>query len=168
MARREVVLRDRELLALVVREDFGEQAFDRGARGRVAVREVLERRDVLAAGEELADARLAVAPGAPDLLRVRLEALREIEVVDVTHVGLVDAHAERDRRDDDVAIRCRPPLLHLDAIVGGHARVVGPRRQAGRGEELRDALGRSLERHVDDRRARRALAQPVDQQLVAL
>ena len=156
------------MLALVVGQHFGEQSCDRLARRRVAVGEVLERRDVLAAGEELARARLAVAAGAPDLLRVRLEALRQVEVVDVAHVGLVDAHAEGDRGDDDAAVRAGPPLLHLDAVVGVHAGVVGARGQARRSQERSNALGRPLQRDVDDRRPGRALSQPVDQQLVAL
>src|SRR5262245_3029487 len=36
--------------------------------------------------------RQAIAAGAPGLLIVRLQALRRVEVVDETHVGLVDAH----------------------------------------------------------------------------
>ena len=145
-----------------------EQAGDRLARRRVAEREVLERRHVVAAREELADRRLAVASGAADLLRVRLEPLRQVEVVDVAHVGLVDPHAERDRGDDDVRVRVRPPLLHLDAVVGVHAGVVGARGQARGGEQRGDALRRALQRDVDDRRAGRPLAQPVDQRLIAL
>ena len=100
--------------------------------------------------------RLAVAAGAADLLRVALEALRQVVVVDVADVGLVDPHAERDRRDDDVRGRARPPLLHLDAVLGVHAGVVGARGEAGLGEQGGDTLRRALQRDVDDRRARRA------------
>ena len=149
-------------------EHVVEQACDRLRGRRVAEREVLERRHVVAAREELADRRLAVAAGAADLLRVALEALRQVVVVDVAHVGLVDPHAERDRGDDDVRVRVRPPLLHLDAVLGVHARVVGARGQACRREQRGDALRRALQRDVDDRRAGRALAQAVDQRLVAL
>ena len=98
---------------------------DRLGRWRVAEREVLERRHIVAAREELADRRLPVAAGATELLRVRLESLRKVEVVDVADIGLVDAHAERDRGNDDVRVRLRPPLLNLDTIVGVHACVVG-------------------------------------------
>ena len=113
--------------------------------------------------------RRAVAAGAADLLRVRLEALGQVEVVDVADVGLVDAHAEGDRRDDDVAGRRRPPLLHRDAVLGAHARrgTGAPAGPAG-GEQRGDAQRRALERDVDDRRPGRALAQPVDQQLLPL
>src|SRR6478736_2889811 len=122
----------------------------------------------VAARKELADRCLAVSSGATDLLRVRLESLRQVEVVDVAHVGLVDAHAERDRRDDDVRIRACPPLLHLDAVISVHARVVGTRRQACRNEQRSDTLRRTLQSDVNDRRAGRALSQAVDQRMVAL
>ena len=89
-------------------------------------------------------------------------------MIDVAHVGLVDPHAERDRRDDDVRVRVCPPLLHLDAVISVHARVVGTRGQACRREQGGDTLRRALQRDVDDRRAGRALAQAVDQRLVAL
>jgi hypothetical protein len=100
----ELVFGDGELRALLVREDLVEQAGERVAGRRVAVGEVLERRNVVGAREELTGAQLAVAAGAPDLLEVRLEALREVDVVDVADVGLVDAHAEGDRGNDDVPI----------------------------------------------------------------
>ncbi len=54
---RELVVGDRELRADVVGEHVVEQARDRLARGRVAEGEVLERRDVVRAGEELARRR---------------------------------------------------------------------------------------------------------------
>ena len=156
------------MLALRVCEHVVEQARDRLGGRRVAEREVLERRHVVAARKELADRRLAVASGAADLLRVRLESLRQVEVVDVAHVCLVDPHPERDRRDDHVRVRVCPPLLHLDTIIGAHARVVGTRGQACRRQQGSDTLRRALQRDVDDRRAGRALAQAVDQRLVAL
>src|SRR4051794_6551477 len=164
VTRRQLVLRDRELLAARVCEDVVEQPGDRLASRRVAEREVLERRHVVAAREQLADRIRTVAARATDLLRVRLEPLRQVVVVDVAHVGLVDAHAERDRRDDDVAIRGSPPFLHLDTSLGAHARVV----RARAGQEIGDALRRALQRDVDDRRAGRTLAQPVDEQPIAI
>ena len=48
--------------------------------------------------------RQAVAPGAAGLLVVALDRLRQVEVGDEAHVGLVDAHAERDRGDHDQAV----------------------------------------------------------------
>ena len=134
----ELVLGDGELGADGMLEHVREQAGERLARRRVAVGEVLERRHVVGAGEQLADALLAVASGAADLLRVRLEALRQVVVVDVADVGLVDPHPERDRRDHDPLRRARPPLLHRDALLacscrrGRGAPAGRPRRAARR------------------------------------
>ena len=155
---RELVVGDRELRADLVREHHVEQARDGLARGRVAEGEVLERRDVVLAGVELAHRRLAVPAGPADLLGVRLEALGEVEVVDVADVGLVDAHAEGDRRDDDVAGRRRPPLLRRDAILGSQPGVVGAGGKARRREERGDPERGALQRDVDDRRPGRAFA----------
>src|SRR5262245_7940039 len=101
MAPGELVLGDGELGADGMLEHVRQDTGERSPFRRVAVGEVLERRDVVWAGEQLADAFLAIAPRPPDLLRVRLEALWQIVVVDVANVRLVDAHAEGDRCDDD-------------------------------------------------------------------
>ncbi len=118
--------------------------------------------------KQLAGAGASVAAGPADLLRVRLEPLRQVVVVDVADVRLVDAHAEGDRGDDDVVVGARPPFLHRDAIVGAHARVVGAGGKARRREERGDPERGALQRDVDDRRARRPLAQAIDQQPVSL
>ena len=110
-ARGDVVLRDHQLVARRACEQLVEQSRERLAARRVAVGEVLEHRHVVGAGEQLARRRLAVAPGAADLLRVALESLGQVVVVDVAHVGLVDAHAERDRRDHDAVAGAGPPFL---------------------------------------------------------
>jgi hypothetical protein len=55
--------------------------------------------------------RLAVAASAPRLLVIRLDALRQIEMRDESNVGLVDAHSERDGRDDDHAVPGDEPAL---------------------------------------------------------
>src|SRR5207249_10322177 len=119
-------------------ENIRKQAAERLARGRVAEGEVLERWHVLRTSEQLADALLAVTPGAPDLLRIGLEALRQVVVVDVADVGLVDSHPERDRRDDDRLRRAGPPLLHRDTLFRAHARVVGTGRQTGASKQRCD------------------------------
>ena len=152
-----------------MREHLGEQAGERLARRRVAVGEVLERGHVVGAGEQLAGARLAVAAGAADLLRVALQALGQVVVVDVADVGLVDAHAERDRGDDD---RLRPSPSTTPAPRRAPRRSCrrGRRAPAGRppARSAGDALRRPLQGDVDDRRAGRALAQPLGSSRVAL
>ncbi len=76
----------------------------RATRRRVAVGEVLQRGYVGGACEQFDDGRRSVPTGASDLLAVALQALGQVVVIDVAHVGLVDAHAESDRRHDDGAV----------------------------------------------------------------
>src|SRR5947208_2032180 len=57
----------------------------------------------------------AVAAGPADLLGVALRALRQVVVVDGADVRLVDAHAERDRRNHDRVRRGHEPVLNLGA-----------------------------------------------------
>ena len=134
----ELVLGHGELRAHGMLDDVRDQAGQRLARRRVAEGEVLESGHVVRACEELASALVAVATGAADLLRVRLEALRKVVVVDVADVGLVDSHPERDRRDDDRLRRAGPPLLHRDTLFRAHARVVGTGRQTGASKQRCD------------------------------
>ena len=88
-------------------------------------------------------------------------------MVDVAHVGLVDAHPEGDRGDDDVPVGTRPPVLHRGPVLRRHAGVIGAGGKPGGSEQRGDTERRALQRHVDDRRAGRARTQRVDQQLVA-
>ena len=112
--------------------------------------------DVLQAVGEPGGRRQPVAPGAAGLLVVALDRLRQVEVGDEAHVGLVDAHAERDGRDHDQAVLAQEP-----GLVGAR----GPRRPGPRGtaapampcagQELRRLLHRGARQAVDDARRRR-------------
>ena len=62
-------------------------------------------------GEQKAPGRVAVSPGAAGLLVVGLERARDRRVADGPHVGLVDPHAERVRRDDHRDLATHEPLL---------------------------------------------------------
>ena len=168
MAHRELVFGHRELLADGMPEHVRDQAGQGLAGRRVAVGEVLQRWHVVQAGKQLADAFLAVATGASDLLRVRLEALWQVVVVDVADVRLVDPHPERDRRDHDRVLRARPPFLHRDPLLRVQAGVVRPGREARPRQQIGHAERCPLECHVHDRRPRRTLAQPLDQLPVSL
>ena len=64
------------------------------------------------------DGGLAVAAGATGLLVVALDRLRQVDVRDEAHVGLVDAHAERDRRDHHDAVVAEEPRLVRRAHLG--------------------------------------------------
>lgn len=72
-------------------------------------------------------ARLPVSPRPPRFLVEALEALRHLPVHDEPHVLLVDAHAERGRRDNDVVARLvgEPFPLTGFAVEGAEAGVVG-------------------------------------------
>ncbi len=95
--------------------------------------------------------RQAVAPGTARLLVVALDGLGQVEVRHEPHVGLVDAHAERDGRDHDHAVLPQEGGLVGRAHLGGQARVVRQGADALLGELLRGPL---------DRRARQAVHDP--------
>ncbi len=96
------------------------------------------------------DGCLAVAARAAGLLVVPLDGLRQVDVGDEPDVGLVDAHAERDRRDHDDAVLAEESGLVRGARLGRKARVVRQRVDPLGGEELRRLLDRLAAQRVDD------------------
>ena len=117
----------------------------------VAAGEEALQADVLGPVEEHDLGGLAVAPGAPGLLVVGVERLGDLGVVDPAHVVLVDAHPERGGGDDDADLAVHEALLDRVALVGLHPRVVG----GGARDRLRERLGLTPRRDVDDPRRRR-------------
>ena len=101
----------------------------------------------------------AVAAGAAGLLVVALDVLRQVEVGDEAHVGLVDAHAEGDGRHHHDAVLAQEAVLVALAHVGVEPGVVGQRGDAfvvQPGGGLLDLLARSGSRRCRRRpRARR-------------
>ena len=83
------------------------------------------------------------------------------------HVGLVDAHAERRRGDDDVDVARHEALLHVGAVGRLHPRVVGRRLHAVLGHRLGVRLGALAGGRVDDARLGRAHG-PQDDRLALL
>ncbi|OIQ83817.1 hypothetical protein GALL_343830 [mine drainage metagenome] len=69
---------------------------------------------------------------------------------DEPHVGLVDPHAERDRRDHHETVLAQEPRLVRRADPGVEARVVRQRRDAVLDEVLRRLLDRRPGQAVDD------------------
>ena len=61
--------------------------------------------------------RLAVASGASGFLIIGLDAFRQIEMGDETHIGLVDAHAERDGGNDHHTVLVDEAILIAGAQV---------------------------------------------------
>ena len=80
-------------------------------------------------------AGLAVASGAADLLVIRLDAAGQRGVDDGADIGLVDAHAERDRGDDHFELAGEEPRP---------ARVGGARRRARRDRPRRGTRRRAV------------------------
>ena len=72
------------------------------------------------------------------------------------HVRLVDAHAERDRGNDDFKVSPQECGLHAVAILGRHAGVIG-RRGHARLQQLGLRLGGLAGRSVHDRRPPRVV-----------
>ena len=72
----------------------------------------------------------SVAPGAADLLIIGLDALRQIGVADEADIGLVDAHAEGDRGDDDDAVVVQELILMGRSDRRLEPRMIGKRRNA--------------------------------------
>ena len=125
--------------------------------------ELFQAGQVVGADEQLAARRLAVAPRAADLLRVVLQALGQVVVIDGADVGLVDAHAEGDGRDNDGVVGLREPLLDGRTLLVLHAGVVVPGGEFRLRQPGGDLFGGLAERGVDDGRAGRAPAEAVPQ-----
>ena len=101
--------------------------------------------------------RLAVTTRAPRLLVVALHRLRQVEVGHEPHVGLVDPHAEGDRRHHDEAVLAQEARLIGRAHLTIEARVVRQGRDALALEERRRLLHRCPREAVDDAGVARVL-----------
>ena len=86
--------------------------------------------DVLQAPRHPRFGGLAVAAGAAGFLVVAFDRARQIDVRDEAHVGLVDAHAEREGGDHDDAVLAQEFFLMAAARVVVHAAVVRPARSS--------------------------------------
>src|SRR4029077_15715531 len=114
-------------------------------------------REIALVEEENAARRMAVAAGAASLLEIALERRGRLVMHDVADVGLVDAEAERARRDHDDPL----PLLHeaglvLGAILVGHLPVLARSRGVDQAEREPDVLDGLRRGAVDDPGTRQA------------
>ena len=73
---------------------------------------------------------LAITPGAASFLIVAFDTFRQIQMGDEAHVGLIDAHAECNRRDHDDAVVAQKFILIAPPRFRVHAGVIGQRRDA--------------------------------------
>lgn len=91
-------------LELCMGESEGHE-FLQGFDGRgVTVDKVFQDVHVIGAGKELANRRMSVATRSPSFLGIVLEALREVVIVDVPDVRLIDPHPKCDRRHHDSSL----------------------------------------------------------------
>ncbi len=110
--------------------------------------------EILGAPEQPGLRRLAVAAGAAGLLVIGLDRLRDAGMRDEADVGLVDAHAEGDRRGDHHVLGLHEGGLVARAHLRLETRVIRQRRPAAAGQLLGDLLGLVAARRIDDPGAR--------------
>ncbi len=154
----------RDVEQLAERQHVVQNPRDRVGGRRVAEGEVFQRHQVVGARQHLARRRRSIPPGSADLLCVVLQTLRHVVVVHVADVRLVDAHAEGDRRHDDLFVGTHKRVLHPVPMLGVHARVIRDGVDAGAVQVRRDLLSRALQGHVDDRRTALALHDVLNEQ----
>ena len=134
----------------------------------VGAREAAQLARVGAAREQQRVRRAAVAPGAADHLDVALERLGVVVERDEPDVGLVDAHAERGRRDDGLDPALDEGLLRGRALLRLEAGVVVDGGEIVDAERARQALAAPSRAGVDDRRGAAKVVQPPDERAQAV
>ena len=107
-------------------------------------------REILRAPEQPCFGRLAVAPGPPRLLVISLDRLGDSGMGDETNVGLVDAHAERDRRRDHHVLGLDKRRLVARSDLRFEPGVIGRCLPSVRRQLLGDLLGLVAARRIDD------------------
>ena len=103
--------------------------------------------------EPVEHARLAggsVAGRAADLLVIGLDPRRDVGVEDVADIGLVDAHAEGDGRDDHHPRLGDEDVLVSVAVLRGHPGMVGERAEPFAFQQRRGLLDLAARQAVDD------------------
>nr|GEU28127.1 hypothetical protein [Tanacetum cinerariifolium] len=109
----------------------------------------------------------AVAAGAARFLVIALDAFRQIEVTDETHVGLVDAHAEGDGGAHHDVFFAQEAGLVGGALGVVHAGVVRQRADAVFVQELGGLFDLLARQAVDDAAVARVLGGDEVEQLLA-
>lgn len=134
-------------------EDLAEQSVQLVPVDSVCVQQTARYVFVLRVPHGVAEGELSVASCASDLLYVRLEALGQVGVDDAADVALVEAHAERARRNHDRQLVAHEARLHRVTLRQRQSGVVvGARREAVLLQVARQCLRALLVRHINDER----------------
>ena len=86
---------------------------------------LLQGNDIAIVVEQQGVGGQAVAPRTPDFLVVTLDVARHVAVDDKTHVTLVDAHAEGDRRAHDFQVVVDEVALDAQFLLDAHGGMEG-------------------------------------------
>ena len=157
MAAREVGNRDIDFI--IGAEQFGDDRCNAIGIRRVAIDEIFQCRAVVRAGEQFAGRRRSITSSAADFLHVAFIAFGHVIVIDVADVGLIYAHAKRNRGANDRHFTVHKRVLSGDALLGFHARVVSLGVEACFDESFGDLFGMALQADVNDGGSCGALAQ---------
>ncbi len=134
-----------------------------GGGGHVRHCEPPECGRVARAREQERLARFAVPPCTTHHLHEALDRVRVVDEADEPHVGLVDAHAERGRRDDRLRSSGHEVVLDARSLLGFEPRVVVLGPEAVAAEDASELLGRAARACVHDRGAAAQRAEPLDE-----
>ena len=129
-----------------------QQATDLLFGQRLALHELLELLDILITVKRDAVPARSVAAGPARLLIIAFEALGNIVMDHVAHVGFVDTHAESDRRDDHIHLLVQKLVLIRGARRRVHTGVIGSHFDIVGGQQLRKLLDLLAAQAVDDAR----------------
>src|SRR5690606_19115502 len=132
-----------------------------------AIDEAAEVHEVAQAVRHPRGGRQTITTGSPGLLVVALDALGQVQVRDEPDVRLVDAHPERDRRDDDDPVLPEEALLMRRTHTRVESRVVRQRAHALIDQPLSRGLDALARQAVDDARVPLVLSPDEAEQLVA-
>ena len=140
-----------------------EQRVQHGHVRVVALEEEIVRVAIRVGVHQNRAARLAVAPGSPNLLVVRLQAARQGGMDHGADIGFVDAHPKGDGRRNHLHLARHKSLPRPLAMLGVQARMIGRGGEA-LAELRRDALGLLAGGGIHNARAARLVQQQLERQ----
>ena len=117
---------------------------------RLALHELLQLAQVMGREEGQADTFTAIAAGSSGLLIIPLQALGNVIMYDVAHIGLVDTHAKGNGSHDDIDALHEEVILCLGSVCRLHAGMIGTCCDVVGTEHLRQLLHAATAQTIDD------------------